>query len=401
MNVVFTADFKNIWVLSLSSALAGSVIPLMVLVGSLVGAELAPTVTWATAPIALMILGTALAVIPVSSCMQALGRKRALWLFMSLGIVSCGLAMIALQLQSFTLFCITSLLLGTTNTALLQTRFAAMESVTIEHSATAASMVMGGGIIAAFVGPELAVMGAQLTDVSYQGSFLLAAACIALAASILSLFESPQIIATVTQKTSTSTATLLRNPSFCLAIASGITAYVVMSFVMTGTPISMHHFHGHSLMDTKWVIQSHIAAMFLPSFIAPLLFKHFKIRGMMLLGLACYCTTILIGFSDTSVSGFWLQLVLLGVGWNFLFIAGTSLLPSTHHEDDRFKAQAINDFTVFSFQAVAALSAGWAINIITWQQMLLGCLIPILMMVLILTWEGFKLYRTSAMNSRG
>ena len=317
MNIVSTAGFKNVWVLSLSCALAGSVIPLMVLVGSLVGAELAPSVTWATAPIALMISGTALAVMPVSRCMQVLGRKKTLWLFMGLGIVTCGLAMIALQLQSFTLFCITSLLLGATNTALLQTRFAAMESVAIEHSATAASMVMGGGIIAAFVGPELAVMGAQLTEVSYQGSFLLAAACIALAASILSLFKSPQITAPVTQKTSTSTATLLRNPSFCLAIASGIAAYVVMSFVMTGTPISMHHFHGHSLMDTKWVIQSHIAAMFLPSFIAPLLFKHFKIRGMMLLGLACYCTTIVIGFSDTSVSGFWLQLVLLGVGWNF------------------------------------------------------------------------------------
>jgi MFS family permease len=399
MKIAFSTDFKNVWILCLSCALAGSIMPLMVLVGSLVGTDLAPSAAWATMPIALMILGTALAVIPVSRSMQTLGRKKALWLFMGLGIAGCGLAMISLQLQSFIMFCLTSVLLGTTNTALLQTRFIAMESVAAEHSATAASMVMAGGIIAAFVGPELAVMGSELTQVSYQGSFLLAAVCISAAATVLSLFKPTHVMATSNKKTSTPAATLLRNPAFCLALASGISAYVIMSFVMTGTPISMHHFHGHSLMDTKWVIQSHIAAMFLPSFIAPLLFKYFKIRGMMILGLICYCATIVIGFSDTSVSGFWLQLVLLGVGWNFLFVAGTSLLPSTHHHNDRFKAQAINDFAVFSFQAVAALSAGWAINLITWQQMLLGCLIPIFLMVVMLIWEGLKGTQSQAIES--
>ena len=399
MKIAFTSGFKNVWILSLSCALAGSIIPLMVLVGSLVGADLAPSVALATAPIALMISGTALAVVPVSRSMQALGRKKALWLFMGLGILGCALAILSLQLQSFIMFCLTSVLLGTTNTALLQTRFIAMESVAIEHSATAASVVMAGGIIAAFVGPELAVMGSNLTQVGYQGSFLLAAACIGTAATVLSLFEPPKITATTIENTPASAATLLRNPSFCLVLASGVSAYVIMSFVMTGTPISMHHFHAHSLSDTKWVIQSHIAAMFLPSFVAPLLFRHFKIRGMMILGLVCYCAAIVIGFSDTSVSGFWLQLVLLGVGWNFLFVAGTSLLPSTHLHNDRFKAQAINDFTVFSFQAVAALSAGWAINLISWQQMLLSCLIPICLMVAVLIWEALSGTQTATMES--
>ena len=104
----------------------------------------------------------------------------------------------------------------------------------------------------------------------------------------------------------------------------------------------------------------------------------------MVLGLACYCATIIIGFFDTSVSGFWLQLVLLGMGWNFLFVAGTALLPSSHREEDKFKAQRLNDFTVFSISAIAALSAGWAINIMSWQQMLLGCLIPIAIMFLVI-----------------
>ena len=110
------------------------------------------------------------------------------------------------------------------------------------------------------------------------------------------------------------------------------------------------------------------------------------------MGLACFCIAVYIGYHNTSAGAFWSQLVLLGIGWNFLFIAGTTLLPSTHTENQRFKAQSVNDFTVFSFQAVAALSAGWALNLIGWQSMVLLCCIPILMMLGILLWERLKTY---------
>jgi MFS family permease len=399
MNIISTAGFKNVWILSISSALAGSIIPLMILAGSLAGTYLAPSADWATAPIALMVTGTAVAAIPVTHLMRSMGRKKGLLTFMMIAIGACGLAIMALQLQSFTLFCITAFILGSCNAAILQSRFAAMETVAVEHSSTAASMVLASGIIAAFVGPEMAIMGRQFTAVEYQGSFALAALCVLLGALLLSFYKPAPVAEITTEVASKGTVQLLRNPSLCLAIASGAIAYVVMSFVMTGTPISMHHFHGHSLIDTKWVIQSHIAAMFLPSFIAPLLFRYINTRGMMLMGLACYCATIVIGFSDTSVSGFWLQLVLLGVGWNFMFVAGTTLLPSTHSKEDRFKAQGINDFMVFSLQAAAALSAGWVINLISWQQMLFGCLIPILIMLLILLWESVQ-ERTNNRNTQ-
>ena len=387
MNIISAAVFKNVWVLSISSALAGSTIPLMILAGSLAGTYLAPSAAWATAPIALMITGTAVAAIPVTQLMRTMGRKQGLLAFMMTGIAACGLAIIALQLQSFTLFCITAFILGSCNAAILQTRFAAMEAVSIEHRSTAASMVLASGIIAALVGPELAILGRQLTPVEYQGSFALAAICIVLGALLLSLYKPAPMAEAINQPATSATTQLLSNPTLCLAIASGAIAYVIMSFIMTGTPISMHNFHGHSLLDTKWVIQSHIAAMFLPSFVAPLIFRYLNIRGLMLIGLACYCATILLGYADTSVSGFWSQLVLLGVGWNFMFVAGTTLLASTQGEGDRFKVQGINDFTVFSLQAVAALSAGWMINLISWQQMLLSCLIPILIMLVIMLWE--------------
>ena len=388
MKIFSTPGFANVWVLTLSNAMAASIMTLMILVGSLVGAELAPSAEWATLPIALTVIGTAASILPATACMQLLGRKYALLAFMALGIFACWLASSALEQQSFTLFCIAAVLLGSTNAALQQTRFAAMESVAPEHGPTAASLMMCGGILAAIIGPELAVFGAHLTAVDYQGSYWLAAVTVILAAGLLTFYKPTAAVAKQQAATARSTGDIIRNPTFILALTSGAVAFVVMSFVMTGTPISMHHVYGHSLVETKWVIQSHIAAMFLPSLIAPLLFKKLGIRGMMAAGLACYCATIAIGYFDISVKGFWMQLVLLGVGWNFLFVSGTALLPRTYEERDKFKGQAINDLTVFTFQALASLSAGWALGLINWQLMLLICLLPIAVMLVLLLVEA-------------
>ena len=388
MKILSTPGFANVWVLNLSNALAASIMTLMILVGSLVGAELAPAAEWATLPIALTVIGTAVSILPATSCMQRLGRKYAFLVFMALGTFACWLASAALEQQSFTLFCIAAVLLGATNAALQQTRFAAMESVAPEHGPTAASLMMCGGILAAIIGPELAVAGAHLTAVDYQGSYWLAAATVLLAAGLLTFYKPTATVTKQQTTTASSSLDIIRNPTFILALSSGAIAFVVMSFVMTGTPISMHHTYDHSLNDTKWVIQSHITAMFLPSLIAPLLFKKLGIRGMMVAGLACYCATIAIGYFDVSVKGFWMQLVLLGVGWNFLFVSGTALLPRTYEERDKFKGQAINDLTVFTFQALASLSAGWALGLINWQQMLLICLLPIALMLVLLLVEA-------------
>ena len=390
MSIIFSKTFKNAWVLSLSNAVAGSTLPLMHLAGTLAGSRLAPSPDWATAPIALMILGTACSVVPVSRTMQHFGRKTGIYLFLAVGIMVCITAMTALKIGSFTLFCLASFILGSFNATLLQSRFAAMESVGIEDRTTAASMFMGSGIIAAFVGPEIALIGKDLFVTAYQGSFLMAAMCIVISAAMLTFYKPESIPIAPEVKPKIAANQLFLNPTFCLALASGAVAYIVMSFIMTGTPLSMHEVHGHSLVDTKWVIQSHIAAMFLPSFFAPVLARYAGLRGMMLLGLISYCIAIAVGYSDNSTQGFWMQLVLLGVGWNFLFTAGTTLLPSTHQEEDRFKAQSINDLTVFSFQAIAALSAGWALQLIGWQQMALLCLIPVSIMLLALVWERIK-----------
>lgn len=374
------SGFANVATLAVVSAVAMAAFPLLALMGSILGALLSPSPEWATLPIALMVIGTAAGILPVARCMTRLGRKSSFLLFMALGIIACLLAGQSLHLHSFSLFCSATFLLGVSNAALQQVRFAAMESVSVEHGPTAVSIIMCAGIFAAFVGPELAVAGRHISAVEYQGSFWLAAACLIVGAVIMMLFyRAAPLRAGKTTGTPRPLGQILSNPALILAVASGATAYMVMSLVMTATPITMHLHHGYSIDETKWVIQSHVAAMFLPSLATIWLFRLFSIRGMMIAGLSCFCATIGIGLYDSTVMGFWGQLVMLGIGWNFLFVSGTALLPSTYRAGEHIHAQAFNDTVIFSTQAVAALSAGWAVSIISWQQLLLLCLLPMLL----------------------
>lgn len=381
---MFSRQFVGVWILVCCNALAFAATPLMMLVGSLVGVKLAPSADLATLPIATMVIGAALGILPATQGMQRFGRKPVFLFYLFLGLLSCLLAAYSLSVESFVLFCVASAIVGFTNAAVQQLRFAAMESVSPEQGPTAASLVMCGGIIAAFLGPELAVQGRSWFATEYVGSYLATAVCFAVAAGLLMVFSEVRTAETEVAESRRPVLALFSNPAFCLALASGAVGFVIMTFVMTGTPISMHHHHGHSLIDTKWVIQSHIAAMFLPSLFTPWLFRRFSIKVMMTAGLVCYGLTVLVGMSHTTVSGFWVQLVLLGVGWNFLFVSGTALLPSTYLPGEQFKAQGVNDVIVFSCQAVASLSAGWALTASSWQTILLICLAPMALLAVLL-----------------
>ena len=381
-------DFKTVWLLVLIAGVGTSVPPLMMLIGGILGATMAPSPRWATMPIALMIVGTACAVLPVTRCMALFGRRITFILFFGIGFVACLLAGEALAQASFILLCVAAAMIGATNAALQQARFAAMESVPVAKASTAASIIMCSGIIAAFLGPEMAVWGRSLSTVEYQGSFWLGAACFAFSGALVGLYRpAATSLPANASGPSRTVAEMLHSRTLILAIAAGAIAFLIMTFVMTATPISMHLHHGHSLEDTKFVIQSHIAAMFLPSLLTAWLFRLLNIRGVMIAGLLCYATMIVIGLLDLTVVGFWGQLVMLGIGWNFLFVSGTALLPTTHNEAERFKAQGLNDSLVFSTQAIASLLAGWAMSLIDWQSLLLLCLIPMVVMVVALFWH--------------
>jgi len=368
---------------------------LMHAVSSLAANNIIQSISYATFPISLMIIGTAMSVVFATFSMKRLGRKRGLMFLLSTGLCACLLAAYALDIENFYLFSLAAFLLGALNATIHQMRFVALEAVKEINHATAAAIFMSSGIVAAFLGPEIGFLGKDIFEVEFKGSFILAAILVAISMISLCLFNELKKEIKIIKKTKISTSKLLSNPIFALALASGSTSYLVMSFIMVGTPLSMHEIHGHSLESTKWVIQSHIAAMFLPTFITPFLTKLFGFRKLINLGLILFTLASLIGFYGSSVLSFWFQLVLLGVGWNFLFFSATTILPQTYAPKHKFKAQTLNDTIVLSFQALAALSAGFALYFLGWDIMIIFCSLPILAMLIILIWE-----RKSVTNSR-
>jgi MFS family permease len=161
-----------------------------------------------------------------------------------------------------------------------------------------------------------------------------------------------------------------------------------MSFLMTATPLQMHTMSGFSMADTAWVIQSHIIGMYLPSLFSGILVERLGIRTMMSIGLACLFATVGIGLVSRELLHYWGALVLLGVGWNFLFVSGTVLLTRSYFPSERFKAQAVNDFSVFGIQAFTSLAAGTVLFTTNWGTLNLLNIPALLLMVGALIYLG-------------
>lgn len=382
---------NNVWLFMLCQALTMSIASFVIFVGSIIGKTLAPDPGLATMPVAAFILGSALATLPVILSMRRFKRKRVFLFCAAIAGVGCLLAMYALQQQSFTSYLLAVVVLGVGLAAGQQYRFAAMESVATIDAPKAASQVLIGGIGAAFLGPELAVRGELLTTTSYQGSFGLLMMVTIAAFLALFFFVEPE---SDEQKNNTKGRPLreiLAQPVILVAVISGCAGFAIMSLVMTSTPLHMHFENGYSLVDTKWVIQSHIVAMFLPSFFVPWIIRRIGVQGLLSMGIAALLMMIVVVFSAYAFVNYWVSLVLLGIGWNFLFVGGTTLLPEGYRESERFKVQALNDFTIFGIQAVGALLAGWILSTLGWQILLLISL-PILALLVaaLIYWRKSK-----------
>ena len=369
---------KNVWVLTLGLSVMMACSSIVVFVGGIIGTTLAPSAELSTLPIAAIIVGTAFFTIPVTFLMKKLGRRKAFLIIVASSIGFSLLASYSIQEESFYLFCLSLLLLGMSIATLNQFRFAAMESVAVELFPKAASTVLLGGIAAAFIGPEVALAGRELFDTEYSGSFFMLSALFSLGLIILFFYQNSEASAEDHSEEGRDILVIMRQPVFLAAVLSAAVGYAVMSFIMTATPVSMHVMDGHSLEETKWVIQSHILAMFLPSLISSYIIRKIGNVRMMLVGILAFCICIAVAYSGHQVGHYWWSLLLLGVGWNFLFIGGTTLLPLSYNGNERFKVQAVNDFIIFGTQAVSALSAGFVMHALGWETLVVIC-IPFLL----------------------
>jgi len=350
---------RNVVILSLSQAFSMCGPPLILLVGGIVGAELAPNPTLATLPLSLGILGLAVSAIPAALIMKRIGRRRGFAASAAWGVLAALLAAYAVANGSFLLFCLAAFMVGMNNAFVQQYRFAAAESVAPNQAGRAVSFVLVGGVAAGILGPEIGKRAKDLLEAGpYVGSFASLALIYLLVFGLALLLRDVAPRADAAQGVERPLRQVVLQPAFLLAMLASCVAYGVMSFIMTATPAQMHVVAGHSLDATTLVIQSHIVAMFLPSLATGLVIERLGVQRVMAVGLAALSATVLLGMASRDFIHYWGALVLLGLGWNFLFIGGTTLLTRSYRPAERFKAQAVNDFTIFGVQAAASISAG-------------------------------------------
>lgn len=383
---------QNVWILMLAQAFAMCAGPLVVFAGGLIGNQLASDSSLATLPLAAMVLGTALAVYPAASLASKFGRRLVFLGAMAIGMFASILAAFSLHIESFFNFLFAAILIGIVLACIQQFRFAAMESVAADLMPVAVSRLLVSGILAAYLGPELVIIGQSLHEHTFMGAFYLLGGCF-VAAFLLILFgyENNQISHKSGEQTPRSLSEILFNPGILLAIGSAAVGFAVMSFIMTATPISMYELSYFSLEETKWVIQSHIMAMFIPSLFSGWLVKKLGFSIIIWAGIIIYITCLIIAYWDQTLIHYWSSLILLGVGWNLLFVSGTALLPKMHQVNEAHKVQGINDFIVFSAQAITSLGSGALLMLLGWQGLVWVALpIILIQVVLLLNWRCTK-----------
>jgi MFS family permease len=365
-------------------ALGFSGLSLVLLAGGIVGSELAPIPALATLPIAVAVVGIAIFTIPAALLMKRIGRKRG---FIVAAIVAAAGALgaaFAISIQSFSLFCAMMLFIGGNAAFVQQYRFAATESVEPKYAGRAVSFVLVGGIIAGFLGPEI---GRDAKDWlgygAYSGSFVAMALLFVVSAILLLFIRGTAVKEDSEKKPERPLRAIIGQRTYLVAAFSSAVAFGVMGFIMSATPFSMHVIDQFNLNDTTLVIQGHIIAMYLPALFTGFLIERLGLKLLQFTGILIMAAGVIIAVSGHSFVNYLTALISIGVGWNFLFIAGTVMLTKSYYPNERFKAQGINDFAISSFQALAILLAGAVLTAGNWELLNLLCL-PFLLIILIL-----------------
>jgi MFS family permease len=355
-------------------------------VASLVGNMLATDKSLATLPIACSWGGTTLFTVVASYLMRHVGRRAGFMIGATIGVTGAIVCVAAIYYASFWLFCGGTALLGGYNAFNNYYRFAAAEAVTVERRSKAISMVMLGGLIAAFIGPLLARLTKEmLMPYDFAGVFIGLIGLALVAMMLLQFVKVPRPSAQEIAGPQRPLGEIARQPVFMVAAASGGLGYGVMILLMSVTPLSMVQ-HSHSFADAAFVIQWHVLGMFAPSFVTGHLIRRFGVPQIMLTGALCNVACIAVATSGTTVAHYWIALTLVGIGWNFLFVGATTLLPQTYTVAERAKAQAANEFLVFGFAGLASFFGGNILYNLGWTVLNLVALPFILIVSIAVLW---------------
>lgn len=388
---------RNVLLLALCQALHNSGTSMLIVVSALAGYMLAADKSLATLPLALQWTATMATTIPASLLMRRYGRRLGLsagaLIFAGAGM----LGVVALRLGSFELFSVACMCVGSGNAFAQYYRFAAADSAPESFRGKAISLVLAGGVVAAVVGPELAKLTIDwLLPALYAGCY---AALSLLALSIVVVLQGvriPRLSAEQLISSGRPLREIARQPVFVVAVLSGMLGYGSMTLIMTATPLAMMGC-GFAFSDTATVIQGHVLAMFLPSFFTGSLIQRFGVLRIVASGSVLTAGCLIANMSGIAFANFWAGLALLGLGWNFMFVGGSTLLTQAYTTQERGKTQAANDFIVFSSSVFAAFGSGMLQNKFGWVAVNAGIAPAMLLALGSVAW--LSLHRRKTMQT--
>jgi MFS family permease len=358
---------RNVLILALCQGLYLSASSIQAALSGLVGSMLAPEKLLATLPFSLIVLTTASTTIPASLLMARFGRRVGFVAGALIGGTGGAISTFSIFHQSFIGFCLGNAMMGCFQAVAQYYRFAAADAAEPAFKSRAVAWVLAGGVAAAALGPSIADFSKDLfAPVPFAGAYLAISVLAGLSILMLSALAIPAPAAAEQRRGGRPLGVIARQPAFVAALANGVLGYATMSFVMTATPLAAVAC-GHSSGDAIGIIRMHLIGMFAPSFVTGSLIARWGVPRITLSGAGLLFLSTLMSLSGTALWHFWVALALLGVGWNFMYVGGTTLLTATYRPEERAKVQATNEFLTFGVVALASLSSGGVFGLAGWS----------------------------------
>jgi predicted MFS family arabinose efflux permease len=378
---------RNVGLLAACQAMLFTNNSTLIAINGLAGLALAPYRGLATLPVTCWILGGAMATMPASLHMKRVGRQRGLTSGIAWGVVGALICTSAMWFQSFWLLCLGTMVWGVYNAYGQYYRFAAADVASGDFKATAISLVLAGGLVGGILGPGTSRFTVDLLPQKFMGAYLVLIGFALVSFVLLRFIRIPTPTAAEQAAKGRPLAEIAAQPRFIVAVLAGALGYGVMNFLMTSTPIAMG-VCGLPYSDAAFVISSHVVAMFAPSFFTGGLIKRFGVLTVMFTGALLNLVSIGIALSGISIAHFWVALVALGLGWNFLYIGGTTLLTDTYRPEERAKAQGTNDQAIFIMMAISSFTSGLTVTSSGWERVNLFALPLVALVAAAIVWYG-------------
>jgi MFS family permease len=347
----------------------------------------------ATLPIFLNHAGIMLTTIPASLLMGRIGRRAGFTIGALLAIVFGLLAAYAVMVRSFEILCVSALLQGSAAAFAWYYRFAAADASPDTFKPKAISYVLAGGIAAGFLGPQIAKWTVDwFAPVTFMGVYVAIAITGLLSVILMQFLRIPALSAEERAEGGRPLLEIIRQPTYIAAIIASMFGYGVMTLVMSATPLAMLAC-GFHFSDSATVIQVHIIAMFLPSFFTGHLIQRFGVLTIIAAGALIQVGCALVNIAGVDFANFLVANALVGLGWNFTYVGGSTLLTRTYRPAERARVQASHDFTVYATTATAAALAGFLQQKSGWMAINLAALPLMAIVMLTALWLGLRMRR--------